>query len=207
MNQKQIFTEYWKILDDVEDFMNDRFRRVRTEVPRFKICLRQPVPSDPNECRVCTDHEHNALRSPVPEQGERDVLIICRALPAVLAERGVYFSPEEESSLMKWLEAIGLDLRQNCKVVPLLFCPVKDPLHPDKKAVESCFTHIERILKETNPKTILLLGNEVGDLLAGKLQNIPVFTSPHPSDVLIDSSLKRPVWEVLKKIKGKLVGE
>ncbi|MBI9098492.1 MAG: hypothetical protein JEY91_08430 [Spirochaetaceae bacterium] len=205
MKQKQIFTEYWKVLNDFEDFMNDRFRREGRDIPHFKMNLKTIVPLDPAQCTACFLHEHNSLRSPVLGEGQKKLLIINRALPKILTEKGIHFTPEEGSSISKWLEAIGLDLQLDCKIIPLVFCPVKDPIHPDREAVDSCSSYIDRSLEETNPKAVLILGMEAEELISSNLKNFPLFISPHPSDVLIDPSLKRPVWEILKKLKGVVV--
>jgi uracil-DNA glycosylase len=205
MNQKQIFTEYWNVLNDFEDFMDDRFRRERNAAPHFKVSIKQALPSDPALCTACSLHEHNELRSPVSGEGERPLLIINRALPGILAERGDHFTIPEEDSVSKWLEAIGLNLKKDCVIAPLLFCPVKDPIHPAFESVQACFPFIERLIEKTNPKAILVLGPE-GEEYFSKITSMPVFATHHPSDVLIDQSLKRPVWEVLKRIKGAVFG-
>jgi DNA polymerase len=212
MNQKQIFTEYWKVLDDFEDYMNDRFRRERLNVPEFKVSLNNKTSLNPEECCACSLHEHNKLRSPVLGEGRKKLLIINRALPKVLADKEVHFTPEEEHSIIKWLEAIGLDLKRDCTIVPLLFCPVKNPLDPGVEAVKSCFPFVDQVIEKTEAKAILVLGVEGESFFREKVdqqwryKNTPLFISHHPSDVLINASLKRPVWEVLKSIKDVLIG-
>ena len=205
MNQKQIFTEYWNVLNDFEDFMDDRFRRNRGAAPHFKVNIKKALPESPGLCKSCTLHEHNELRSPVLGEGECSLLIVNRALPLILAERGDHFTLPEKDAVSKWLEAIGLDMNRDCLITPLLFCPVKDPLHPAAESVETCFPFLERLIAKTKPKAIMVLGPEMGAYFS-KITNIPIFATHHPSDVLINQSLKRPVWEVLKKIKGAVFG-
>jgi len=205
MNQKQIFTEYWNVLNDIEDYMDDKFRRERNTVPHFKVSIKKAPPESPAQCTACSLHEHNELRSPLQGEGERPLLIINRPLPHILAERGDHFTIPEEDAVSKWLEAIGMNLERDCLVAPLLFCPVKDPLHPSTESVESCFPFLEKLIDKTKPKAIMILGPEMGAYFSN-ISNIPVFATFHPSDVLIDQSLKRPVWEVLKKIKGAVFG-
>ena len=185
--------------------MNDRFRRERLNVPEFKVKMKKALPLNPEDCCACSLHEHNTLRAPVKGEGERPLLIINRALPKILAERGDHFTIPEEESLKKWLEAISLDYENDCVIAPLIFCPVKDPLNPGAESVSSCFPFLERLIDQTKSKAILVLGKEGADI-SSKIKNIPLFSCHHPSDVLIDPSLKRPVWEVLKRIKEVLVG-
>lgn len=210
MNQKQIFTEYWKVLDSFEDYMNDRFRRERLNVPDFNVSLIRNSVLEPKDCCACSLHEQNKLRSPVTGEGHRKLLIINRALPEVLTERGEHFTPEEKNFIVKWLEAIGMNLEKDCKIIPLVFCSVNNPLNPGNEAVTSCFPFVERQIDETKAGAILVLGKEGESFFRSKVdkhwcyKNIPVFISHHPSDVLIDNSLKRPVWEVLKNLKDVL---
>lgn len=185
--------------------MDDRFRRDRNPIPQFKVNIKKIIPTDPAQCTACSLHEHNALRSSVIGEGEKPLLIINRGLPKILAEKNEHFTIAEENSITKWLEAIGLNLKEDCIIAPLFFCPVKDPLHPPVETVHSCFTYIERLIEQTKPKAVLVLGREGGEFFSG-INSSPVFTAPHPSDVLIDSSLKRPVWEILKKVKGVVFG-
>lgn len=205
MNQNQIFTEYWKVLNDIEDYMDDGFRRERSSIPQFKAVVKKLVPADPARCTACPLHEHNTMRSPLFGEGERRLLIINRGLSRNLAEKKQHFTIREEDSLTKWLEAIGLNMNEDCLIAPLLFCPVEDPLNPPPESVQACFTYMERLIEEKKPKAIMVLGREAG-VFFSKITSIPVFVSPHPSDVLADQSLKRPVWEILKKIKGVLFG-
>jgi uracil-DNA glycosylase family 4 len=211
MNQKQIFTEYWSVLDDFEDYMNDRFRIERSDIPEFKLKTNHNVPSSPSLCSVCAHHDLSGHRSPVFGTGNK-VLIINRALPKILSQQNKHFTPEEADSITKWLEAISLDLENDCKIIPMVFCPVKDPSKPGREALANCFPFINRIISETEPRAILILGKEGALMFGDKLgkgalyKNIPVFVSFHPSDVLINHSLKRPVWEVLKSLKDVVVG-
>jgi len=212
MNQKQIFTEYWKVLNDFEDFSKDKFRIERLEVPEFKIEMKKVIPSSPLQCKACDLHKHGPLRSPLIGDGQRRILIINRALPASLIEKKEHFTPEEENSVSKWLEAIGLDLNNDCTILPFVFCAVKNPQAPDEDALQNCFAFIDRQIDETNPEVILILGREGARFFEDRTGSVteykkkPVFVSYHPSDVLIDLSLKRPVWEVLKNIKDVIVG-
>lgn len=184
--------------------MDDKFRRDRGSAPNFKVKIKKPLPSDPVLCTACSLHEHSKLRATVQGEGERPLLIINRALPEILIERGDHFTLPEEDAVSKWLEAIGLNLKQDCILTSLVFCPVKNPLNPGAESIESCFPFIERLIKNTNPKAILVLGPE-GERYFSNIQ-IPVFATYHPSDVLVKNSLKRPVWEVLKHLKGAVFG-
>ncbi|MBN2659514.1 MAG: hypothetical protein JXR86_20825 [Spirochaetales bacterium] len=206
MNQRQIFTEYWKILDDFEDHLNGGFSLERGEIPHFKMQLKVDLPADPHLCKACSLHEHNELRAPLPADERKKLLIVNRPLPAVLAGAGSHFTPDESLFLSKWLEAIDLELERDCAVVARIACPVRDPGHPGSDALTACLPYFERTLKSVEPLAVLQLGFEEESSLAGRTGNVPFFRTYHPSDVLINGELKRPVWESLKQLKGVLVG-
>ncbi len=212
MNQKQIYTEYWKILDDFEDYMNDRFRRERLNTPEFDIKRKNSVSFDSRQCCACNLH-HESIRSPISGEGKKKLLIINRALPVSLAEKQTQFSMEEDGFISKWLEAIGLNIERDCKVVPVVLCPVLNREDVSIEHIKSCTPFFDRIIEETDPKAILVLGKEREGYFREKLEKgtspgkRPFYICHHPSDVLVDLSLKRPVWEVLKQIKDVLVGE
>ncbi|MBB6480802.1 uracil-DNA glycosylase family protein [Spirochaeta isovalerica] len=206
MNQRQIFTEYWKILDDFEDYMNGGFSVEKGEIPHFKLQLKVDLPKDPGECRACSLHEHNELRAPYPSGEKKKLLIVNRSLPRALAEEGRHFTADENLFLSKWLEAIDLELERDCAVIARVSCPVKDPAKPGSEALGACLPYFERTLKAVEPIAVLQLGLDEEGSLAGRTGDIPLFRTYHPSDVLINGKLKRPVWESLKQLKGALVG-
>lgn len=185
--------------------MVDKFRRKRESVPRFKLNIKIQVPENPKDCRACSLHTHSSLRTSVMGRGERPLLIINRGLPEALIEQGEQFTVPEQDSLSAWLNAIGLNLKDDCIVASLLFCSLKDPIQPPVESVQTCFAYIERLIDKTRPKAIVVLGSEGGEYFSN-IRSTPVFVTHHPSDVLIDESLKRPVWEVLKRVKGAVFG-
>jgi len=206
MDQMQIFTEYWKVLNDFEDYLNGGLSRERGEVPHFKMQLKVNLPEDPHQCRACSLHEHNKLRTPLPSGERRTLLIVNRPLPQALLEQGVQFTPEESLFLAKWLEAIGLELERDCALMARIACPAKDPRYPGSEALFACLPYFERTLKAVEPVAVLQLGLDEDFSLEGRTGNVPLFRTYHPSDVLVQGELKRPVWESLKRLKGALGG-
>ncbi len=206
MNQKQIFTEYWKILDNFEDYMKDGFKQERLNTPQFKLDLNKRVSLDPQQCSACNLHELSSLRSSAGEAVTNTLLIVNRALSLSFVEQGKQFSQEEDETLTKWLDAIGLDIKKDCKIIPIVLCPVLAGDIISQENISSCSPYIKRIIDETKPKAILVLGKENGQYFSYK-KDIPIYISFHPDDVLKNESLKRPVWEILKQIKEVVFGK
>ena len=112
-----------------------------------------------------------------------------------------------------WLKPIGLPRAQsfiaNCvKCRP----PQNREPHPDE--LNACLPFLERQIAALRPKTILCLGRIAAQTLLGtdmslsglrsrvhQRKGIALVVTYHPSAVLRDPSLRRPVWEDLKLLK------
>ena len=112
-----------------------------------------------------------------------------------------------------WLSPIGLS-RERCFISNCVKCrpPQNREPHPDELA--ACMPFLERQIEVLRPKTILCLGRIAAHDLLGtsaslaslrsrihRFKDIPLVVTYHPSAVLRDPSLRRPVWEDLKMLK------
>lgn len=116
--------------------------------------------------------------------------------------------------LDKWLAAIGLDRGSNAYITNIVKCrpPMnRDPL-PDEKS--ACLPFLKQQIALIQPQAILCLGKPASTLMTGMMESsmgslhgrfffydgIPMMCTYHPAAVLRDLTLKRPVWEALKKL-------
>lgn len=116
--------------------------------------------------------------------------------------------------LDKWLAAISLDRKVNTYITNIVKCrpPMnRDPL-PDEKS--ACLPFLKQQIALIQPQAILCLGKPASTLMTGMTESsmgslhgrfffyegIPMMCTYHPAAVLRDLSLKRPVWEDLKKL-------
>ena len=112
-----------------------------------------------------------------------------------------------------WLAPIGLE-RSTCFVANCVKCRPPQNREPRPEETAACAPFLERQIEALRPRTILCLGRIAAQRilessaslsgLRGKVhskQGIPVVVTYHPSAVLRDQDLKRPVWEDLKLLK------
>ena len=129
-------------------------------------------------------------------------------------ETGRPFVGRAGNFLDKWLMAIGLDRAHNVYITNIVKCrpPMnRDPL-PEEKA--ACLAFLKQQIALIQPQSILCLGRPAASLMTGKMDapigalrgrfyfydGIPMMCTYHPAAVLRDLTLKRPVWEDLKKL-------
>ena len=129
-------------------------------------------------------------------------------------ETGRPFVGRAGNFLDKWLMAIGLDRAHNVYITNIVKCrpPMnRDPLPEEKTA---CLAFLKQQIALIQPQSILCLGRPASSLMTGKMDapigalrgrfyfydGIPMMCTYHPAAVLRDLTLKRPVWEDLKKL-------
>ena len=116
-----------------------------------------------------------------------------------------------------WLHAIELP-RDRCFIANCVKCrpPQNREPHPDE--IGACLPFLLRQIAIVKPRVICCLGRIAAQTLLGTTQSlgqlrgrvhehrgIPVLVTYHPSAVLRDkASLRKPVWEDLKVLKGLL---
>lgn len=116
--------------------------------------------------------------------------------------------------LDKWLNAIELDRNTNVFITNIVKCRPpqnRDPLPEEKNA---CLPFLKQQIALIQPQAILCLGKPASTLMTqmqdasmaslhGRFffyDGVPMLCTYHPAAVLRDLSLKRPVWEDLKKL-------
>ncbi len=116
--------------------------------------------------------------------------------------------------LDKWLKALGLDRKTNVYITNIVKCrpPMNRDPQPEEKT--ACLAFLKQQIALIQPQAILCLGRPASSLMTGKMDapigtlrgrffffdGIPMMCTYHPAAVLRDLTLKRPVWDDLKKL-------
>lgn len=172
------------------------------------------------EVRACTRCPlHSARTLAVPGEG------VSRPLVLVLGEgpgadedaSGRPFVGKAGQLLDRMLAAVSLSRERNCFISNVVKCRPPYNRDPLPEEITPCSDYFSRQLRILNPLIILSLGRVSSQTLLntpegiGKLRGrfteyrgFPLLPTYHPSALLRDESLKRPVWEDLKVLRGRL---
>ena len=128
--------------------------------------------------------------------------------------QGLPFVGKAGQYLDKWLAAIGLSRETNVYITNTVKCrpPQNRDPYPEEKT--ACFAYLKQQIALIRPASILCLGKPASTLMTGQPEasmnalhgrfffheSIPMICTYHPAAVLRDLSLKRPVWDDLKKL-------
>jgi uracil-DNA glycosylase len=120
--------------------------------------------------------------------------------------------------LDKWIPAIGLQ-RSECFIANVVKCRPPRNREPHPEEIAACLPFLMRQVQAIKPGTICCLGRIAAQTLLrttsslgalrGKVhawQGIPLVVTYHPSAVLRDTALRKPVWDDLKLLKTLLSG-
>ncbi|HET6450866.1 MAG TPA: uracil-DNA glycosylase [Spirochaetia bacterium] len=115
--------------------------------------------------------------------------------------------------LDKWLKSIDL-ARADCYIANCVKCRPPQNREPHPEEIAACLPYLERQIASIKPRVICCLGRIAAQTLLGTTaslgslrgkvhdrRGIPVFVTYHPSAVLRDQSLRKPVWDDLKELK------
>jgi DNA polymerase len=162
---------------------------------------------------------HRGRRQAVPGEGAATprVLVIGEGPGAEEDATGRPFVGPAGQLLDRMLKAIALDRNSNCFIANVVKCRPpgnRDPL-PEESA--ACLPYLRAQIAALRPQAILAVGRVAAQTLTGltagvgelrrrqlSCEGIPLAVTYHPSAVLRDSSLRRPVWEDLKRMKSTL---
>ena len=120
--------------------------------------------------------------------------------------------------LDKWIPAIGLR-REDCFIANVVKCRPPRNREPHPEEIAACLPYLERQVRVVRPGAICCLGRIAATTLLqrttslgalrGKVhewKGIPLVVTYHPSAVLRDNTLRKPVWDDLKLLKAVLTG-
>jgi len=229
MEQNELYTEYWKLLNRTEDYLRYG-RETKHRIPDFqprKTAVQNrpetgnemPVSSFPSEdCGSCAMSK--AGRRAVPLYGNPDSdLWVVTDPPSLEAEKlHVPLGPDEMDYLQKWMAAIEVELPGGLCLQNLPRCrpPGSRPPFPDE--ISRCARELESRLIRHKPRVILSLGASCSAWFTGQRgmkvsemrgrlyewKGVPLVVSYSPDQVLNYGELKRPVWEDLKSLRNLL---
>jgi uracil-DNA glycosylase family 4 len=178
------------------------------------------LPEIAAQVRACTRCAlHRGRRQAVPGEGAANpvVLVIGEGPGAEEDATGRPFVGPAGQLLDRMLKAIELDRNTNCFIANVVKCRPpgnRDPL-PEESA--ACLPYLRGQIAALRPRAILAAGRVAAQTLTGltagvgelrrrqlSYEGVPLAVTYHPSAVLRDSSLRRPVWEDLKRLKSTL---
>lgn len=145
-----------------------------------------------------------------------DLLIIGEAPGRDEDQQGEPFVGRSGKLLTSILESIQLS-RDDVFIANILKCRPPNNRRPSTSEVDTCEVYLHKQIEILNPKYILALGLTAADTLLkekcimkdirGEIMDYrgkKLMITYHPSALLRNPNLKRPVWEDMKKLKGLL---
>jgi DNA polymerase len=166
-------------------------------------------------CMLCPLHEGRT--NGVPGMGALDPLtmVIGEGPGADEDSQGLPFVGRAGQYLDKWLNAIALSRRSNAYIANIVKCRPPNNRDPQTHEADACSPYLETQIALVRPRTILAVGRISSAILTGKqagigklrgrqysYRGIPMIVTYHPSAVLRNEELKRPVWEDLKQLRA-----
>ena len=151
----------------------------------------------------------------VPGEGSLDapVMFVGEGPGAEEDRTGRPFVGAAGQYLDKWLKSIALD-RSQCYIANCVKCRPPQNREPHPEEIGACLPYLEQQIAAVRPRLICCLGRIAAQTLLGTTSSlgalrgrvhqrngIPVVVTYHPSAVLRDQSLRKPVWEDLKVVQ------
>ena len=218
--ENRFSTEYRRLLNDFEDYINHGYRQKRSGSSSEKAdgAINESIEDIAAVVRTCTKCGlHSGRKNAVPGLGVPHplVMIIGEGPGRDEDESGLPFVGKAGKYLDTWLKAVGLSRDENCFIANIVKCRPpnnRDP-HPEEKF--ACLPYLYKQIDILKPKVILCVGRISAQVLYGSddgigalrkkqanIDSIPIVSTYHPSAVLRNENLKRPVWEDLKKLRS-----
>ena len=162
---------------------------------------------------------HRGRKHAVPGEGAAHplVLVVGEGPGAEEDATGRPFVGPAGQLLDRMLKAIDLDRISNCFIANVVKCRPPGNRDPQPEESAACLPYLRAQIAALRPRAILAVGRVAAQTLTGlsagvgelrrrqlAYEGIPLAVTYHPSAVLRDSSLKRPVWEDLKRLKSTL---
>ena len=127
--------------------------------------------------------------------------------------------------LDRWLAAIELRRTENCFITNVVKCHPPHNRDPASEESRACLPFLQRQMRLLEPRAILTVGRIAGQLLTGRAATmaslreethvylipglahpVPLVATYHPSGVLRNQSLRRAVWDDLRRLQNLLAG-
>jgi uracil-DNA glycosylase family 4 len=169
-------------------------------------------------CTRCALHQGRNRAVPGAGDAERcRVMVIGEAPRAEEDSQGLPFVGPAGIYLDRWLGAIGLSRENGAFIANTIKCRPPGNRDPLPEETGACIPYLLRQISLLQPEVILCVGRISTSILLGeevrigrsrgrwmRFQGIPMIATYHPSAVLRNDELRRPVWEDMKKLKAGL---
>ena len=183
----------------------------------------EAVASEVAACRKCGLCEGRSRTVPGEGAAQPLVLVIGEG-PGFDEDRsGRPFVGRAGEYLDRWLEAIELRRTENCFITNVVKCRPPQNRDPARAESTACLPFLQRQMRLLEPRAILTVGRIAGQLLTGQeaamarlreethayripglAHPVPLIATYHPSGVLRNQSLRRAVWDDLRRLKNLL---
>ncbi|MCY4481347.1 MAG: uracil-DNA glycosylase [Spirochaetaceae bacterium] len=171
-------------------------------------------------CRACALCEGRTRTVPGEGAAQPLVLVIGEG-PGFDEDRsGRPFVGRAGAYLDRWLEAIELRRADNCFITNVVKCRPPQNRDPASAESQACLPFLQRQIRLLEPRAILSVGRIAGQLLTGQTatmaalrvhthsyripglpEPVPLVATYHPSGVLRNQSLRRAVWDDLRRLQ------
>jgi uracil-DNA glycosylase family 4 len=227
MGKSSFLSEYWRLLDLAEDFLRGGMRRPHPPLappqPRAAEPASPPAPpaglaeiaAQVAACTRCA--LHRGRRHAVPGEGVAHplLLVVGEGPGAEEDASGRPFVGKAGQLLDRMLKAIKLERGANCFIANVVKCRPPGNRDPLPEESEACLPYLRAQIAALRPRVILAVGRVAAQALTGLTagvgelrrrelawEGIPLAVTYHPSAVLRDPSLRRPVWEDLQRLQA-----
>jgi len=168
-------------------------------------------------CVRCGLHERRTRAVPGEGASRPRVLVVGEG-PGFEEDRtGRPFVGPAGQYLDRWLKAVELDRSTGCFITNIVKCRPPGNRDPLPEESEACRPFLERQVALLRPQAILTVGRISTQILTGRsigigalrgqvyeYRGIPLVGTYHPSAVLRNPALRKPVWEDLKLLRSVL---
>lgn len=170
------------------------------------------------ECRACSLHRERTQA--VPGEGDTHgtrLLVIGEGPGEEEDSCGLPFVGKAGKYLDKWLSAIDLSREDGVFITNTVKCRPPANRDPRPEETSACLPYLHSQIRMLKPRAILCVGRISASILLDRdvkitkergkwfrFMDIPLMATFHPSAVLRNPDLRRPVWEDMKKLKHAL---
>ncbi len=119
----------------------------------------RPRPTTIPRCGACGLSKHcNSPKMEPYGDGKKGIFILAEAPGREEDKRGIPFVGNSGEYLKKLFRKYGVDLDRDCLRTNAVICRPKDNRNPTDTEIESCRPNVLKVIKQFNPKVILLFG-------------------------------------------------
>jgi DNA polymerase len=176
------------------------------------------ISNEIQQCILCSSSK-SRKKTIIGYGAEKPIVLIIGNVPTEEEENiGYPFQGQSGNLLDKMINSIGLYRDKNCYLTNVVKCRTNEFHTNITEETTACAYFLHRQILTLNPKIILCLGTTATQSLMRTDKEIqelrgiiskvridnkiyPITVSYHPSEILKNTELKRPVWEDLKKLK------